>query len=78
MDTGNTVDKKAPHIQLDFLFRILSVNMGKRLHLTDFQTGGNSDQDNYRSITITSNIGKLFTIILNSRLDKFVEDNQYN
>ena len=41
-----------------------------------FKTGDNSDPDNYRGITVTSNIGKLFNMILNSRLDKFLEDDQ--
>ena len=41
-----------------------------------FKTGDNSDPDNYRGITITSNIGKLFNMILNSRLDNFLEDNK--
>ena len=41
-----------------------------------FKTGDNSDPDNYRGIIITSNIGKLFNMIFNSRLDKFLEDNQ--
>lgn len=38
-----------------------------------FKTGDSSDPDNYRGITITSNIGKLFNTILNSRLDKYFE-----
>ena len=41
-----------------------------------FKTGDSSNPDNYRGITITSNIGKLFNMILNSRLDKFLEDNR--
>ena len=38
-----------------------------------FKTDDNSD---YRGITITSNTGKHFNMILHSRLDKFLEDNQ--
>ena len=41
-----------------------------------FKTGDNSNPDNYRGITITSNIGKLFNIVLNSRLDTFLEENK--
>ena len=41
-----------------------------------FKTGGNSNPDNYRGITITSNIGKLFNMVLNSQLDTFLEENQ--
>lgn len=41
-----------------------------------FKTGDNSKPDNYRGITITSNIGKLFNMVLNNRLDTFLEENQ--
>ena len=41
-----------------------------------FKTGDNSNPDNYRGITITSNLGKLFNMILNSRQDMFLEDHQ--
>ena len=37
-----------------------------------FKTGDSSNPENYRGITITSNIGK----VLNNRLDKFLEENQ--
>ena len=40
-----------------------------------FKTGDNSNPDNYRGITITSNIGKLFNMILNARLYTFLEEN---
>ena len=33
-----------------------------------------NDPNNYRGITITSCLGKLFTTLINSRLGKFVED----
>lgn len=36
-----------------------------------FKNGSREDPGNYRGITIGSNIGKLFTKILNSRLEKF-------
>ena len=41
-----------------------------------FKTGDNSKPENYRGITITSNIGKLFNLVLNARLDTFLENNQ--
>ena len=36
--------------------------------------GDPNDPNNYRGITITSCSGKLFTTLINSRLDKFVEN----
>ena len=36
--------------------------------------GDPNDPNNYRGITITSCLGKLFTALINSRLGKFVED----
>ena len=36
--------------------------------------GDPNDPNNYRGITITSCLGKLFTTLINSRLGKFVED----
>ena len=41
-----------------------------------FKTGDNSNPDNYRGITITSNIRKLFNMVLNSRLDTFLGENR--
>ena len=41
-----------------------------------FKTGDNVKPENYRGITITSNIGKLFNMVLNARLDGFLEENQ--
>ena len=41
-----------------------------------FKTGDSSQPENYRGITITSNVGKLFNLILNSRLDKFLDENK--
>lgn len=41
-----------------------------------YKTGDNLKPENYRGITITSNIGKLFNMVLNSRLDIFLEENQ--
>ena len=39
------------------------------------KAGSYSDPNNYRGITITSAIGKLFNIVLNERLDKFLVKN---
>ena len=41
-----------------------------------FITGDSSNPENYRGITITSNIGKVFNMVLNNRLDQFLEENQ--
>ena len=40
-----------------------------------FKSGDPTDPNNYRGITITSNLGKLFNTILNNRLDKFLKQN---
>ncbi len=36
--------------------------------------GSPADPDNYRAITIVSNLGKLFTSILNKRLNKYADN----
>ena len=41
-----------------------------------FKTGDSSNPENYLGITITSNIGKVFNMVLNNRLDQFLEENQ--
>ena len=41
-----------------------------------FITGDSSNPENYLGITITSNIGKVFNMVLNNRLDQFLEENQ--
>ena len=41
-----------------------------------FKKGDANCTDNYRAITLVSCLGKLFTSLLNTRLTKFVEDNQ--
>ena len=43
---------------------------------TIFKTGNSSQPENFRGITITSNVRKLFNLIINSRLDKFPEENK--
>ena len=40
-----------------------------------FKSGDNTDPNNYRGITISSSLGKLFTNILNTRLSKFLDVN---
>ena len=48
----------------------------KGIILPLYKNKGNvSDPDNYRGITILSCFGKLFTSLLNSRLNKFLEEN---
>ena len=39
------------------------------------KSGAHSDPNNYRGITICSNLGKVFTAVLNNRLSKFVDKN---
>ena len=41
-----------------------------------FKSCNVDDPNNYRGLTLTSSVGKLFSSILNSRLDKFLE--KYN
>jgi hypothetical protein len=36
--------------------------------------GSPADPDNYRAITIVSNLGKLFTSLLNKRLNKYADN----
>lgn len=40
-----------------------------------FKSNDPCDPNNYRGITITSNLGKLFNTILNTRLDNFLSEN---
>ena len=40
-----------------------------------FKKGDKNDTNNYRGITLTSNLGKLFTSILNLRVEKWFESN---
>ena len=40
-----------------------------------FKTGDCRQPGNYRGITINSNVGKPFTMVLNARLDKYLEEN---
>ena len=49
--------------------------MVKRHYIANFQhKGDRSDPDNYRGITIPSCFGKLFTAVLNARLNIYLED----
>ena len=41
-----------------------------------FKKGEHTDQNNYRAITLSSILGKVFTIILNKRLTKWAESNK--
>ena len=40
-----------------------------------YKNGDRSDPNNYRGITIISNIAKLFNSVINNRLIKFIENN---
>lgn len=40
-----------------------------------FKTGDSRQPENYRGIAINSNVGKLFNMVLNARLDKYLEEN---
>ena len=40
-----------------------------------FKMGDCRQPGNYRGITINSNVGKLFNMVLNARLDKYSEEN---
>ena len=40
-----------------------------------FKTGCKEDPNNYRGITVTGCLGKLFNTILNARLDKYLSEN---
>jgi hypothetical protein len=40
------------------------------------KSGDSNDANNYRGITITGAIGKLFNRIMNNRLDSFLEKNE--
>ena len=40
-----------------------------------FKKGDKNDTNNYRGITLTSNLGKLLTGILNLRVEKWFESN---
>ena len=53
----------------------ISQNMGQRCDNLITQKGHKTDPGKYRGITVTSALGKVFGIILRSRLTKFCEDN---
>lgn len=44
----------------------------------NFKSDDPNNPANYRDITITSTLGKLFSSILNSRLEKFLKKTQFN
>ena len=50
-------------------------NMGQRSHYTYPKKGNAKDPNNYRGITISSAVGKLFNTILNERLNSFLSEN---
>ena len=47
--------------------------MVKRLHCAVTQKGDQDDPGNYRGITLLSTLGKLFTKVLNNRLNSWAD-----
>jgi hypothetical protein len=43
---------------------------------TIYKAGDRNDPNNYRGITVTGAIGKIFNSVLNNRLDKFLVENK--
>ena len=54
---------------------ILPTNWALGIISPIFKKGIDDDKDNYRGITISSNLGKLFTRIMNKRLTSFLIEN---
>ena len=51
--------------------------MWKRGYITPIYKADDSfDPSNYRGITVTSNVGKLFTLVINVRLVQFLDENK--
>ena len=49
----------------------------KRGYITPiYKTDDSFDPSNYRGITVTSNVGKLFTLLINERLVQFLDENK--
>ena len=49
----------------------------KRGYITPIYKADDSfDPSNYRGITVTSNVGKLFTLVINERLVQFLDENK--
>ena len=64
-------------ILLNFFNAILKIEQapkawGSGYIVPIFKSGAKSEPDNYRPITITSCLGKLFTLLLNNRLNEFI------
>ena len=59
-------------IQLCINYRYISSITGQRYIVPIFKNGLLDDPSNYRGLTIGGNICKLFTKILNSRLDNLL------
>lgn len=43
-----------------------------------YKSGDTSDPNNFRGITVSSCLGKLFTLVLNNRLVQFIEEKGIN
>jgi hypothetical protein len=59
-------------IQLCINYRYISSITGKRYIVPIFENGLLNGPSNYRGLTIGGNVCKLFTKILNTRLDNFL------
>ena len=53
------------------------MHIWKRGYITPIYKADDSfDPSNYRGITVTSNVGKLFTLVINERLVQFLDENK--
>ena len=68
--------KSGATILLPCMNKLFNLIFSSGIYSSSWASGDNSKPENYRGITITSNIGKLFNMVLNARLDTFLEDNQ--
>ena len=74
-ETGVTARRSlavTPFLSLILLFLLWLV---KTLLLSIYKADDPSDPNNYRGITICSNLGKLFNSVVNKRLDTFLDKN---
>ena len=60
---------------LVFSSRVYPSSWATRYIIPIFKTGDCRQQGNYRGITIHFNVGKLFNMVLNARLDKYLKEN---
>jgi hypothetical protein len=81
---SNNMIKYGQNVLLPCLLKIFNACLSYGLYPTSWaqgyitplhKSGDSNNTNNYRGITITSAVGKLFNSILNSRLDSFLEKN---